>query len=77
MKYISIFALAFAVANADSKPEISIFDSRTMPGESYLLLDDCFVALKTKKITDDCYLQNEIAKQCGIKDIMGVKCDKK
>lgn len=54
-----------------------IFDSRTMRGESFLLMDDCFVPLKTAKIKDDCYVQRQIEKECGIKDAMGAVCGKK
>ena len=58
------------------EPDISWFDSRTKPGESYLMIDDCFVALKTTKAEKDlCYVQQAIKKQCGINYKMEKNCD--
>lgn len=69
----TLFNIGHAAAET---PDISWFDSRTKPGESYLLIDECLVALATKTATKDlCYVQNQIKKQCGIPDALGEKCE--
>jgi hypothetical protein len=79
MKYLSLFGLVFGFqfgyALEMHTPDISIFDSRTMPGESYLIMDDCFVPLKTT--SDLCYVQKQIKKECGITYELEKNCEKK
>ena len=82
MKYLGLFGLVFGLmyfANAEEMhtPDISIFDSRTTPGESYLIMDDCFVPLKTNKTSDLCYVQKQIKKECGIDYQLEKNCGKK
>lgn len=66
-----------AYADEMHTPDISIFDSRTQPGESYLIMDDCFVPLKTAKTNDLCYVQKQIQKQCDIFYELEKNCGKK
>lgn len=56
-----------AFLSSYNSPEISIYDSKTVPGHSWILVDDCAVEIKTsdmktnldkviKKINDVCHL---------------------
>lgn len=76
--FFPLFNLGYFPQTAVAEtPDISWFDSRTKPGESYLMIDECFVALETSKATKDfCYIQKQIKKQCGIADALGEKCGK-
>lgn len=39
-----------ALLASSGKPDISIFDSKTKPGQSWILVDDCAVEVKTSDI---------------------------
>ena len=76
MKYLALlFIMCSTPSYAVEAPEF--FDSRTMPGESYLIMDDCFVPLKTFKVKDLCYVQWRIKTECGINYELEKNCDKK
>jgi hypothetical protein len=55
------------VALMVSGPEISIFDSQTRPGKSWILVDDCAVEVKTVDIVKN---QDKVIQQvnafCGL-----------
>lgn len=64
------------VPNEAYAEEIEFFDSKTQPGKSYLLVENCLVDLKTAKIKDLCYVNKEIKTQCGVDYKLENSCGK-
>lgn len=63
------------IAYADNI-DISIFDSQTLPGQSFIIIGDCSVQVKTSKIKDLCYIQKRVEKDCGTYYELEKNCDK-
>jgi len=72
---VSLIFVIFA-AHASDKSNIDWFDpGQAHSEESYLVIDDCFVPVKTKYLKDLCYVQTQIKKVCLIDNALGEKCD--
>lgn len=72
--FISVF-LAVGCAKASSR--LVIVDSTTMPGESYIFIDDCFLPVKSSEIKNLCELEARIKKECNIMYELGENCGEK